>query len=309
MTDFSREINDFSQIVSQWNSSDHLLFRIRTDLIEKGEAILVFRNNEATAYYNGNRLCNIGTRDNVASMSELFLPFCRSKILDDRTKKKKCDYQYIDESIWKEKAGIGGLSYSFSDILPEICSNIRDHKTPESFQVSNLYKYSPLNPNNTSNIVLLDVEAVFAVPGTRKSDRIDLVFYHTEAQQLIFVEAKGLWDSRLKAVGTKDAEILEQMARYEKILKDSQESANIKLQYNRVIEYYNKLGGLNIKPIEDKDPLLGLLLFGYTDADKEKRVKVREMLTSKKIKYYEVGNTTSVTNNTLIALHKRFSSK
>ena len=103
------------------------------------------------------------------------------------------------------------------------------------------------------------------------------------------------------------------MSRYEAILKNPQERANIKTQYNRVIDYYNSLGGTHLEPIEDKEPLLGLLLFGYSDAERKEKdgtlAKVKKMLKKKKIKFYNVGNTASVTDNTLVALYNRFNAK
>jgi hypothetical protein len=97
------------------------------------------------------------------------------------------------------------------------------------------------------------------------------------------------------------------MSRYEAILKNPQERANIKTQYNRVIDYYNSLGGTPLEPVEDKDPLLGLLLFGYSDAERKDKdgtlAKVKKMLKKEKIKFYNVGNTESVTENTLVALY------
>lgn len=321
MTNFTKQIQNFSNFENAWNNqnncSNTIMNDIRTNLIEKGKALLTIRKDQTTIYYNGNRLLNMSGPDFEPTVSELFLPLLRSRILMNRVQKNADDYEYINETEWKKRARIGandnGVEYLFSNIWPEICSNIMAHQTPESYQVSMLYKYSPLKPNNTSPVVLLDVEAVFAVPGTRKSERIDLVFYNKVEKQLIFVEAKGLWDDRLFPKNKNEPEIIDQMSRYEAILKNPQERANIKTQYNRVIDYYNSLGGIPLEPVEDKDPLLGLLLFGYSDAERKDKdgtlAKVKKMLKKEKIKFYNVGNTESVTENTLVALYNRFNSK
>jgi hypothetical protein len=321
MTNFSREIMNFSKFEMQWNNlnigANSFLQEIKDKLVKKGEALLTVRKDQVTVYYNGNRLCNMYSPDFEPTVSELFLPLLRSSLLIKRVNKTVNDYEYINEDEWKRKAHIDanaeGMAYYFSDVWTEICSNITSHQTPESYQVSKLYKYSPLNPNNDAPIVLLDVEAVFAVPGTRKSERIDLVFYDKEEQQLIFVEAKGLWDDRLKPKKNNPPEIIDQMSRYEAILKNQQEKANIKTQYNRVIDYYNKLGGTHLNPISDKDPTLGLLLFGYSDAERKDKkgslAKVKKMLKKEKIKHYSIGDTDSFKSKTLIAMCKRFNTK
>ena len=321
MTNFTREIKSFLSFQKLWNNSNNdgnsFLHEIKNNLIEKGKAFLTIRKDQITVYYNGNRLCNMYSPDFEPTVSELFLPLLRSPILMNRVNKTMNDYEYVNESEWKRKARIGsnaeGIEYHFSNIWPEICLNITAHQTAESYQVSKLYKYSPLNPNNKSSIVLLDVEAVFAVPGTRKSERIDLVFYHKEERRLIFVEAKGLWDNRLFPNNKKDPKIIDQISRYEAILKDPQERANSKIQYNRVIDYYNKLGGTHLEPIGDKDPILGLLLFGYSDAERKDKdgdlAKVKKMLNKEKIKCYNIGDTGSFTDKTIIAMYNRFNTK
>ena len=89
---------------------------------------------------------------------------------------------------------------------------------------------------------------------------------------------------------------------------DPEEKENLKCQYNNVINYYNILGNLNIPFIEDNDPLLGLLIFGFDAADK-KSAKMKEMisnLNSYQIKYYCVGDTKNITNNTLLEIYKKF---
>ena len=313
MTSFKREINNLATIKALWDNGGGFLRKVRTSYIERGEAILTFRRDQATLYYNGNQLSNLAAPEYMPTINELFLPLLRSHVLGKRSNGNNDAHEYIDETEWKLRSNMETSKIEFSDVLLEICSNISAHKTPESYLVSKLYKYSPLNPGNNSSIVLLDVEAVFAVPGTRKSDRIDLVFYNIDEKQLIFVEAKGLWDGRLfdNEKKKRPAEIIDQMSRYHRILTDPDERSNIKVQYNNVIEYYNYIGDLSLPTIEDKEPLLGLLVFGYDGSieDTEKLNQVKQILCGAKIKHYCVGDTQNVTKKTLEAIYRRFATK
>jgi hypothetical protein len=93
----------------------------------------------------------------------------RSNILENRLSKNNSKYKYITEQEWKDRANLKETSYTFADVLTEIQSNIKAHETSESFLVSKLYKYSPLNPQNDSPIILLDIEAAFAASEEKES--------------------------------------------------------------------------------------------------------------------------------------------
>ena len=196
MTSFTRKITDITALKSKWDAQDGILCKIKKHIVDNGDTLLTFRDEQATVYHNGNQLCNMTFPDFEPTISELFLPLLRSNILENRLSKNNSKYKYITEQEWKDRANLKETSYTFADVLTEIQSNIKAHETPESFFVSKLYKYSPLNPKNDSPIILLDIEAAFSAPG-EKENRIDLVFYHKEEKRLLFIEAKGMWDNRL----------------------------------------------------------------------------------------------------------------
>ena len=134
-----------------------------------------------------------------------------------------------------------------------------------SYQVSSFYRFSPLIKQYNTTVVLLDIEATFAETG-EKTDRIDMMLYHTVKRQLIFVEVKRLSDKRLYAQpGSSEAEIIEQMKLYKKRIID--EKDKIKAQYDCVIEYYNQLSGKNLQPIGDGEHLLGLLVVECSEVE------------------------------------------
>ena len=306
MTNFTRKITDITALKSKWDAQDGILCKIKKHIVDNGDTLLTFRDEQATVYYNGNQLCNMTFPDFEPTISELFLPLLRSNILENRLSKNNSKYKYITEQEWKDRADLKETSYTFADVLTEIQSNIKAHETPESFLVSKLYKYSPLNPKNDSPIILLDIEAAFAA-SEEKENRIDLVFYHKEEKRLLFIEAKGMWDNRLFDNKNNTPEIISQMTNYKKLLNDPEEKGNLKCQYNNVINNYNILGNLNIPFIGDNDPILGLLIFGFDAADK-KSAKMKEMisnLNSYQIKFYCVGDTKNITNNTLKAFYKK----
>lgn len=299
VSNFTREIKDFSGFEHSWGN-DGFLKRVDANLVKCGKALLTFRNDEASVYYNGNRLCNLAPQNFEPKINDLFLPFTRSKRINGQKQ-----VEYMTEAEWKTSVGLAALKYSFDEVFPEILSNITFHQTDESFQVTGLYPYSPMNISNTSSIILLDIEAAFSATG-QDTDRIDVVLYHTEERRLIFVEVKGLWDDRLKSKKGNDPAIITQMENYQKRI--NHEKNNIRVQYNRVIDYYNALSGRNIPYIGEETPLLGLLLVGFkaNNKDSQKRKDVKTMLRKANIKYKDIGDTSNVTEKTLLDLYEKF---
>lgn len=298
MSNFSREISDFEKLKNSL-SSNSFLKKVDEDLIKKGEAFLAFRKEEATIYYKGNQLCNLAaSKKYELTIYNHYLPITRSKTIVDS--KKKTQYSVAD---WRKD--IGNKDLSLEDVLPEIKDNIKKEESPESSQASGFYRFSPLNCfKNYDEIVLLDIEAAFS-DTDEKTDRIDLVFYNTTKQQLMFVEVKRLLDSRLYAKGTAEAEVLDQLRRYKKRL--TAEKKEINEQYNKVIGYYNGLFGRKLPEIsEDSEPLLGLLVVEFTRKDTAKKRKVEKMINKKSFKVYSIGDTSNVTDNTLAAMYKRY---
>ena len=296
MSGFVREINDFNALKRMMDENS-FLYKINNELVKNGKAFLALRNNEITIYYNGNQLCNAANNNGyLPTVYNHYLPFIRSKSLLGKIKKEN-----YSESKWREIIKVSNANYE--DIFEEILDNIEKEKTPESLQVSRLYAFSPLNENNDSKIILIDVEAAFAEAG-EKTDRIDMVFYNIEDRRLLFVEVKRLSDNRLypqKNCCT-DPEIIEQLNRYNNRLKTEKDQIND--QYNKVINFFNNISGRTIPTIE-KEPLLGLLLVEYHREDIKRKNSVVKMVKEKGYKVYSIGDTANIASeNTLEAIYK-----
>lgn len=306
MTNFARTINDFATFQNRIHANAFLR-KVNDELVQTGQAFLAFRNDEATIYYHGNQLCNLTAASNYTpTIYNHYLPIIRSRTLRDT--RLKGNYS---EREWRDASKITALS--FEDVFDEILDNIVKEQSPESLQTSRFYRFSPLNQKENHEIVLLDVESAFSFAG-EKTDRIDLVFYHTIERRLMFVEVKRLSDSRLydkeNAQGQiiKSAEIIEQLTRYRNRLVNERQQVNA--QYNNVISYYNTLSGRNLPlVIEDSEPLLGLLLVEFTRSAKDQINKkfVQDLLKKKEFKMYAIGNTSNMTqDSTLAAIYKSF---
>lgn len=299
---FSRQITNIADFTAKLKDPDEgipFLKNAYDSLVLTGKGLLTFRNQEATIYYAGNRLCNTSEKQSYAPVVyDRYLPLIRSKVLMSKKSKP------MDETTWLQEAGMFGKT--FLDVLPEILDNIEKDKSPESFQVSRFYQFSPLAAGHDRNIVLLDVEAEFATEHER--ERIDLVFYNKTDCQLLFVEVKRLYDNRWKhrtavdasgktcyAVDTK--EVLDQMKKYRERL-DS-EKDKITEQYNRVISYYNALSGETLPPVGDEPHLLGLLLVEHTSSkeDRERIKIIREDFSQAGFNISTIGDTKSLSAN------------
>ena len=302
MSNFTRRINDFSSLNNSLMTNP-FLHKVNEELIKNGRAFFAFRNDEATIYYNGNQLCNLAaTNGYLPSVYNHYLPVIRSQTLrKDRRKESFWEYTWLKESNLSNA--------SFTSVYDEILDNIQKEESPESLQASRFYRFSPLNQAEEHEIILLDIEAAFSETGV-KTDRIDLVFYHTTKRQLMFVEVKRLSDKRLFPQKDShgnliaEAEVLGQLKRYDDRCKC--EAHAINKEYNEVISYYNTLSGRNIALIEeDSVPLLGLLLVEFTRSadDQNYKKQVQDMLKAKNFKWYAVGNTSSVTPATLTAIY------
>ena len=302
MSNFTRIITDFSALNDRIKTNS-FLNKVNEELIRVGRAFLAFRNDEATVYYNGNQLCNLSaTNGYLPLVYNHYLPEIRSQTLRKELRKES-----FLEGEWLRATNLSGAT--FASVYDEILDNIKKEESPESLQASRFYRFSPLNLAEEHEIVLLDVEAAFSYAG-EKTDRIDLVFYHTTKRQLMFVEEKRLSDGRLfpkvDSNGNKieEAEVIEQLTRYNNRCEGKAHAINA--EYNKVISYYNALAGRNMELIEDNSkPLLGLLIVEFTRStkDQENKKRVQAMLKDKKFKYYAVGNTSSVTPSTLTAIY------
>lgn len=285
MSNFTRKIGDMEALQKQL-TTDGFLQAINRELIQTGRAFLAFRNDEATIYYNGNQLCNLpGSNGYEAMVYNHYLPITRSRTLSSQQKKKPYTIGQWRKDIESEKL-------SFQSVFKEILDNLEKEGSPESLQASRFYQLSPLNKQTAHEIVLLDIEAAFSSTG-KKTDRIDLVFYHSIDRRLMFVEVKRLSDDRLYSKGAKSAEVINQLRRYKKRLKT--EVQQITNQYNNTIDYYNTLSRGKLPHVSlEFPPLLGLLLVEYNQSEKKQINEVKEMITRNGSKSYAIGDTSHV---------------
>ena len=298
-SNFARYMKDISELKTQITQNSFLK-KVNDTLIQTGKALLTFRNDTATIYYEGRQLCTMPFKGPgklsspyTPTIYNYYLPLIRSQILAGDTKKEN-----YSETTYQTKTN--GYC-SFTSVLPEILDNMDKERDDEAYQVSGLYKFSPVVEKNHSTVIFLDIEAAFSQTG-KKTDRIDLVLYNTAEKQLIFVEVKRLSDSRLypDAKTGEPAEIFKQLSGYRKRLSDEKEI--IIQAYNKVIEYYNELSESTEKiPLMDTDhapdPLLGLLVVECTNTERYQRDEAAEkfkelcsIIEKNNFKMYTYGN-------------------
>lgn len=306
-SNFKREIKDFSELEKQLKNNAFLQI-IDSDLLQTGRALLAFRKDVATVYHKGRQLCTMQRKLKnepmyTPTIYNHYLPIIRTQTLNKSKAKANCsEAQYLSENKG---------NHAFVSVLPEILDNLEKEVDDEAFQVSAFYRFSPLIKQNNTTVVLLDIEAAFAETG-EKTDRIDMVLYHTVKRQLIFVEVKRLSDKRLYVTsGNGEAEIIEQMKRYKKRITD--ENDTIKEQYDRVIEYYNQLSGKNLQPIRDGEHLLGLLVVECSEVECFDRdhasAAFRDLcanLAANDIKMHTYGQAKNATPGTLLSIYNTF---
>lgn len=291
---FKREISDISAFAAQLNSNP-FLHKIYTDLIRSGKALLTFRDNTATIYYQGGQLCHMDGPGFEPEVCQGYLPLLRSKVLSSQS----IHSITLTKGQWLHQASIS--SCSFCSVLPEILDNIQKDRGQEGIQVSCFYQFSPLRNPMQSKVVLLDIEAAF-----KNDDRIDLVLYHTEECRLVFVEVKRLHDSRCHDKAGGPAEVLGQLDRYEKII--AAQKQKIITAYNNVIDYYNQLSGRKMPPIKEVSPKPGLLLVEFTADSEDQQLKkaIVKEVTDNNFPVYPIGNAERATEKTIEAIYKKF---
>ena len=276
MSNFTRTINNVENLISKFEENDFL--KEAKKRIISNKVMLTFRNKEATLYFKGRQLCNMKENKNFEpSIYGKFLPIIRS-IESDNTKN-------YSENEWQEKLSEKiqcNAKIKFTDVLPEIYDYLDFEKDDEASFAAELYKFSPFNADK---IILLDIEAAFA-ESEKRTDRIDLVFYHTEEKRLLFIELKRLNDDRIN-----NREVIEQMKRYKTRIENEKDLIN--QQYNNVIDYFNKFCNKNIPHIENKTPLLTLLVTEYDEAEErsEKMKSRKQLCEENKIGFSQRGDT------------------
>jgi hypothetical protein len=282
MSNFTRKIINVENLISKFEENDFL--KEAKKRIISNKVMLTFRNKEATLYFKGRQLCNMKENKNFEpSIYGKYLPIIRSIESDN----EKC----YSENEYREKLSEKiqcNAKINFTDVLPEIYDYLYFEKDDEASFAAELYKFSPFNADK---IILLDIEAAFA-ESEESTDRIDLVFYHTEEKRLLFIELKRLKDKRFKDIENNvNNEVIEQMKRYKARITNEKDLIN--QQYNNVIDYFNKFCNKNIPHIENKTPLLALLVTEYDEAEErsEKMKSIKQLCEENNIGFSQRGDT------------------
>jgi hypothetical protein len=296
MSNFTRKIINVENLISKFEENDFL--KEAKKRIISNKVMLTFRNKEATLYFKGRQLCNMKENNNFEPLVYgKYLPIIRS-IESDNTKKSDNGKCY-SENEYREKLSEKiqcNAKINFTDVLPEIYDYIYFKKGKEASFAAELYKFSPFNADK---IILLDIEAAFA-ESEESTDRIDLVFYHTEEKRLLFIELKRLKDERFNDIENNvNNEVIEQMKRYKARIENEKDLIN--QQYNNVIDYFNKFCNKNIPHIENKTPLLALLVTEYDEAEErsEKMKSIKQLCEENNIVFLSIGNTENASENTI----------
>lgn len=290
---FNRDYNDvFVAELSEWSGEDDYIYNILVDA-KQGRTFLAFRPNSKISFYiQGRNMCDIEPyNDYKPTVETKYLPLMRSdKVVDGR----------VTEDKWKE--AIGTDKYSWGKIYSEIVDKLTMLSDTKATQVSMLYRFSPL-AGSDSKIVLLDIESMFSYQvenGVTKPDlRVDVVLYNLETRQLIFLEVKRFDDVKLKNNKVLQEAITRQLKSYKELIQE--EKTEIIREYNKTIEAYSKVAGIQMKPIDDsKDILFGLIITEYRlyDTAKVNRTSKKiETLTG--VPVLSIGNVSNVSSLTL----------
>lgn len=161
------------------------------------------------------------------------------------------------------------LASNFETNYSRIKENCSKYSGVESLGVSYLYHNHSCLSN--SNVVVLDIEITFKslnIDKKQKYDRIDILLFNKELQQLQFVEAKHY--SNKEIWSTQTPKVINQIKRYEKQIKNRK--STILSEYTEYIKVLNHLFNISLptpKIISEKVPIL---IFGFDNDQKNGRL-------------------------------------
>ena len=234
--------------------------------IKKGNVFPAIRKHNIDFYYKGGRLFQYdknGFKTHIKFASVLTDP-------------KK---SYLNESELKKYK----FDETFYDNYPRIKENCANYSGVEAIGVSHLYQqYSYLLP--AKDIVVLDIElSLVSLDEDKKSDRIDILLYSKEKQELQLVEAKHYSNSEIWSKST--PKVINQIGKYKNQLLVK--SGDILNAYASYIKSVNSLFDVSL-PIPLKvHPHVILFIYGFDDDQKRGRLTT---LILKKKEYKGVYN-------------------
>ena len=206
---------------------DGLFEELKADVL-KGEVFPAVRKNELHFYYKGG---------------------CLYKFADGSFKRDKNYEKYGDE---------------FKGFPPyERAKKENEEKFKNSLGgeaerqlLDRLYCHT-FNPEESSNVVVLDIEVNLGGQAVRKCD---LVLLNTRTDEIMFVEGKVFSDSRVKVRPPHIPEVIAQVNTYTAAIKEQRQT--ILAQYAKHIEIINALFGTSYRPPKRLVEPAKLLVYG-----------------------------------------------
>lgn len=259
----------------------NLFHSLKEDILN-GKVFPAIRANSIQFYYKGGLLFKYDKGG--------FQTHYKYLINNDRLEKK-----YIinngDEEIKENNLIIKNFVKGYDSIK----NTLDKYAKLEATLTSGFYSKSIFKKDVKGNNLLIDIEAAFAkqlqeevygcdISVTDKNkrtgtDRIDAVFFDKKARRIIFCEVKRFDDERIYSKNIKEAEVINQLKRYQTQIESRKEG--ILEAYNYAMQVYNKLFGIEVRPIKDIYPQAVLFVTGcpkilYDGKTKEAVEKIRK---------------------------------
>jgi hypothetical protein len=192
---------------------------------------------------------------------------------------------YLNESELKKYK----FDETFYENYPRIKENCANYSGVEAIGVSHLYQqYSYLLPEK--DIVVLDIElSLVSLDEDKKSDRIDILLYSKQKQELQLVEAKHYSNPEIWSTST--PKVINQIGKYQRQL--SRKDGDILNAYTSYINSVNSLFDISLPiPLKVNPPVI-LFINGFDDDQKRGRLKtlILEKKEYKGIYFYKKGDT------------------
>ena len=178
---------------------------------------------------------------------------------------------YISESTLQ--SGKIRLIENFCEGYERIKENCEQYSGLEALGVSSLYERFSCARNESSSVVILDIEASFAKDESQEKDRIDIVSLDMEKGIIRFVEAKHYSNNASLRTSTGNPAVVSQMGRYAEQINKNKMA--ILEAYRNHVHVIKTLFRVNLpEPVSiDPDPIL--LIFGF---DSEQRSYLKEKI-------------------------------
>lgn len=268
-----------SSIRENLESSELFIDKLKGDILS-GEIFPAIRENKVHFYHKGGRLFGF---------EKSFETHIKYASIYNHGKKK----EYISEQDLLSIKPIKNFSNGY-DKIKENCSL---HSGVESEGISKLLKkYSYAKPTS-EDVVVLDIEIAFSLPkneNQKNRNRIDILLYNRQNNELCFVEAKHFSNSELWSKEGIKPKVVEQIEKYRKQIGKS--TREILEAYSNYIRTINQLYDLSYDIPNTVNREVPLLIFGFDRDQLQGRFKklIKEDQSLENIKYFSIGNISGI---------------